>query len=288
MGERPFPIAEIHSPGTQARFLVKDVPPPSPLYVDEKDILVIESNCFAAGVQLGIRTRLLRVADGRIVEHQENLNPSGLYVASQLTIPLTEGYLLSLTVNLFSGSALPGENYVKVMLSRGGSARLNWTQVLTEGHISTHGALTWPNGPMQAPGDGRGFIRTIIGTNPAAGAEISEAVPTGALWRLIAIRATLVCDATVITRQPFLIIDDGATNIFQRYAETWATAGATGTFYGADIGFAPISNISSSSWALPGNFLLPQDHRIRTSTVGLQAGDNWGAPQMLVEQWFYQ
>ena len=47
---------------------------------------------------------------------------------------------------------------------------------------------------------------------------------------------------------------------------------------------APVFTILGNefSWR---DLILLAGHRIRTSTSSLQAGDDWGAPQLLVEEW---
>src|SRR5207244_3905006 len=56
-------------------------------------------------------------------------------------------------------------------------------------------------------------LRSFLGTDQAAGSEISEVVPTGKFWRILAVRAQLVTSGTAGNRFPRLEIDDG-TNIF--------------------------------------------------------------------------
>lgn len=187
----------------------------------------------------------------------------------------------SLTLFSTTTSIKRGQCFVKVSL------RMDGVKVakLIQGYLSDTTPLAYPTGALESSVSGRGNIRSITGTNPAAGVEISETVPTGAIWQLKSFSAVLVADATVATREAHLIFDDGSNLL------TEIPVSATHTASGS---FKYVTSIVSSATASSGLRLLPylEDHnlllegyRIRTSTALLQAGDNWGAPQLLVEEW---
>jgi hypothetical protein len=125
----------------------------------------------------------------------------------------------------------------------------------------------------------------IVGTDPAAGGEILETVPAGAQWRLIAMRATLVTDVTVINRVVRLASDDGASSFVQidvAYAQPQST-GIVYTF--ADFSLRGIGAVDTVVCGFPGRAILGAGFRFRTATFNLQAGDNWSAPVYMVEEW---
>ena len=133
--------------------------------------------------------------------------------------------------------------------------------------------------------DGPGTLQSITGTNPAAAAEISETVPTDVRWNLISFATTLVTDANAANRQVSFTLDDGTTVYGRFHINTSITASQT-----VVIAFAPgllrggTATISVTSPA-PIPTLLLAGHRIRTIVASIQAGDDWGAPQFLVEAW---
>ncbi len=132
--------------------------------------------------------------------------------------------------------------------------------------------------------DGPGAIQSITGTDPAAGAEISETVPANTIWRLSVWRAVFVTDATSATRFPTLEITDGGI-FFRTRAHATQDASATVTYNNVLNGFWQTSiNVSEHHNTLP-DVHLAAGAVIRTSTTLLEAGDNWGAPQYLVEAW---
>ena len=133
--------------------------------------------------------------------------------------------------------------------------------------------------------DGRGVIRSIIGTNPAAGAEVSETVPTNARWRLRSLAASFVTSATAASRYPSLIFDDGATNFYVSDPPELQLASTTSTWQ-AFPGSARLVAVSGvRQWNAGVPICLQGGFRLRTATTNLQAGDNWGPPQLLVEEW---
>jgi hypothetical protein len=81
-----------------------------------------------------------------------------------------------------------------------------------------------------------------------------------------------------------LLIDDG-TNVFNTSDPVTAQA-ATQTIthrFQSDPVSASLALTDNLVSVMPG-FNLGQGSRIRTLTANLQVGDNWGAPQMLVEE----
>jgi hypothetical protein len=103
---------------------------------------------------------------------------------------------------------------VTVDLVRGPGAVGGVTATLLQGPVSSLQRIAWPGSLLLSSLDVAGILRSITGTDPAAGAEISETVPTGARWRLRALAATLVTSATVANRTVSLRVDDGTTGYF--------------------------------------------------------------------------
>ena len=121
--------------------------------------------------------------------------------------------------------------------------------------------------------------------DPAAGAEIATiTVPVGKKWKLYSIHATLVSDATVANRYPYINIAPDGTNILliarSSVAQTasltipwmWAPNNAFGTTtpaaisgYGMNIGLGIQDGLE-----------LPAGAIITFLTTGIVAGDNWG------------
>lgn len=186
-----------------------------------------------------------------------------------------------LTVRAASTGVQRGTCFVRISLRVEGVIMAT----LFSDYVTDTGAPAYPNGAVKSSIEGPGLIRSITGTNPAASVEISETVPTGALWKLHAVHAVLVNDANVASRAPVLVITDG-TNILHRiYIGLTPTAGQTARMtwstYGANITAA----LSAISALLPNDLLLPAACAITTVTGSFQVGDNYDAPQLLIEEW---
>jgi hypothetical protein len=118
-----------------------------------------------------------------------------------------------------------------------------------------------------------------VGTDPAAGSEVSVTVPAGEQWELEAVRLQLVTSAVVATRRVVLVIDDGAGNILAEIATGFGqtatlTTDYTYTHTGYETTGTRFSNIQQG---LP-RMLLAAGYRIITVTDGLDPGDNYAPP----------
>jgi hypothetical protein len=105
-------------------------------------------------------------------------------------------------------------------------------------------------------------------------------------WWLLSVTVALVQAATQ-TPQPILIIDDGTTSIFESFGSSAAQAVSTTCQYtwAGDVQLTgqvgATTNVHSVA-PLPQNLLLGPGYRIRTSTVGIGANSNYGAPSYYV------
>lgn len=133
-------------------------------------------------------------------------------------------------------------------------------------------------------------LRLVTGADPAAGAEgISEAVPAGKWWELIAVSVSLVQGLTQ-TPQPVLVIDDGTTTLAEFFGASAAQAASTTCRYtwGADLPLGAIVGAGANGRAtapLPGGLVLPSGYRVRTSTLGIGANSNYGVPTLYVVEY---
>jgi hypothetical protein len=136
----------------------------------------------------------------------------------------------------------------------------------------------------------QGILKPVTGTNPAAGAEISETVPTGKWWLLKSLSVLLVQGITQ-TPQPILTLDDGTNVFYEAFGASNAGAASTTARYTwaeglqltAHIGAT--TNVHANGSLPPGGILLPAGYRIKTVTVGIGANSDYGAPQLLVVEY---
>jgi hypothetical protein len=228
----------------------------------------------------------VRGTDGRIVPFVETLIPTTDRVATTLDRSMPEGELLGVSARVSVGTSRDGWTYATIELGTGTGTGFQALDVLAADCITATRRVGWPGSGLRGPIDSGGFMRSISGTTPAAGAEIAESVPTGARWEVVAFGANLVTSATVANRQPALVLDDGANVFFRGPMNVNEVASGTFPNYwsqGLLVSTGAPNNVVNGS--LPINNRLGAGSRIRTITTAIQAGDQWGSVQYLVREW---
>lgn len=259
---------------------------PSPVFLTGEESLRVTSFGNAAGVTLQITGRVLR-PDNTISPIQGLQTPNSNRTAKVNTFALSEGWLLGYEVRASAGTPASNAVWVLVELVRGDGSAAVAIQALGSDFVSANSPAIYPGGAMLDPLDGAGCLRSITGTTPAAGAEISETVPTAARWELLALRAQLVTSGVASTRQPRLVLDDGTSEYYRganvdgigagtTCVYSWAQGGYGGTTPDAPVGAGPC----------PMNNRLGPGHRIKTLSTPLLGGDQWSGVQYLVREWF--
>ena len=142
-----------------------------------------------------------------------------------------------------------------------------------------------PGRGLVASRAGRGLFRLILGTVPAAGAEILETVPAGKLWKVLSVATILTADANVATRVVTWRLLNAAGNIIYQFAGADQTAGATRRHLlssAPTFGFA--DNFSNYHYPLPVGMIIEATNTIGTSTFSIQVGDQFSVPVITVEE----
>ena len=154
--------------------------PPTYAYVDANDFIKIRIWNATAGQVVNVVMRLL-TPNGVISNNEWDLTPDTTRAVNSFLFALTEGFVLSLCCK--SATASVGvETFVSVQIVRSGGSVNQYAEILTQGWVNAQQYLTWPGGVLERSTNGSGVIRSITGTTPGAGAEISEVVPSGAMW----------------------------------------------------------------------------------------------------------
>lgn len=178
-----------------------------------------------------------------------------------------------------------GQCYVKLELYIDGKPRA----LLCAGYVETGKPLTWPGGTIEDMESGRGYVHLVTGTDPAANVEISEAVPTNAIWRVLNIYFSLVTDANVANRTVMITVDDG-TDIFKRYRTGYSHPATTTKYYNFTPLVGVISSVTAGSTVNMGvgELILPEGYQIKTETSSRQVGDDYSAPLIYIEEWIVE
>lgn len=269
--------------GSLLRLQPHGATPPVNAYVAGGGALRVRIWTGVTGTQVSIAVLML-LPDGSISKSLLQPIPLNLRVQNQFFFPLTEGFLLTVTCfAFFAGN--PNRCFVEIDLNTTPSTQGVDTQVLCQGYCNQQSRICWPNGELANAMDGLGAPLDVTGTAPGAGVEISETVPAGAIWRLKTFTFKLTASAAVANRVPHLIVDDGTNVLTDSPAPTALTAGQAGRLVTGDNSFAAVA-VDGTQWLPMVNSLrLLPGYRIRTLTTGLQAGDQYTAPQYLVDEY---
>lgn len=259
---------------------------PSPVYLTGEEGLRLSSVGNLAGLTLTLSGRILgldNVVRPFVALHVPNSNRT---IASTLEL-LSEGWLLGASVRVTGGSPSYGAVWAALELVRGSTGALTTVQALANDFVSAAAPLIWPGGADLDTLDAGGNLRSILGTTPGAGAEISEVVPTGARWQLLAFQSVLTTSAAVANRQPEFTLDDGA-NEFQRAPSLAAVVASSAVRVSWAPGMTNQISGTAASWmvSLGDEVILGAGYRLRTLTAAIQAADQWSQPRYLVREWF--
>jgi hypothetical protein len=277
--------AVIASGKRAVQITANQVQPPSPLYLQAEDglELAIFSPTIALPFIISVSVRWLR-PDGEIV-CVRRFFPCTL-TTNLFLFTLGEGFLLDIEVHPTAAvTSDPGGIFTTVAIFRdqGDLSAPIWP--LISDYITNTHTASWPYGEQILMQDTQGRIRSITGTAPAAGAEISETVPSNVRWLLKSASFTYAASVTVLNRQPGIIIDDGV-NILYRYVAGQAVAASqTPRITASSSNQLGLQDGSGAILSIPDCLLLSAGFRWRTNTPNIQVGDQYSAPQYLVEEW---
>jgi len=269
----------------EVTFTVRDVAPPGAAYVGPAGALRVLIWSAQPGVEALMTVRTL-MPDGQIQWSQYRFSPPGDYSGLDEVLPLSECFLLGLNIGAL-GVAKPGGFYVLVLLLHAPRADAPQAQMLVSGYLVSGSSLTYPNPRFVGPAEGPGRIRVIDGTDPAAGQVISETVPNGARWKLLAVGAALATSATAGNRSPYLDLLS-ATSGWWRSVLNVAQPASTTYYYRWAIGVparGPSGPFNFVQDALPDQVALVGGWSFQIYHHGAQAGDDWGMPVYYVEEW---
>lgn len=261
----------------------------SPIYVAKNSKLIVYAGSDTTGVNFRLMV-IFQYPSGEVAKLVFPVVASGLPLGTVQPYEfdnLPEGFILSASCSKpYVGYA----TFVSCRISYDYSliGIDNQDFVFLQGTITTWSGITFP-GPsaVREMGDYQGRIRTIVGTDPAAGQEISETVPNGVRWEIISLRFQFVTDAAVANRVVRLIADNGVS-IFWLISANYTQTAGIGNNYSWVPGFITANNLSDTVTAIPLKIILAAGYRLRTATTNIQAGDNHGAPVLVVREWVTQ
>lgn len=268
-------------------FAVNNVPPPVELYIGVDDALVIQGATTQVSEVITVNVRLL-LPNGRIEDNQFTINPPSTRAVLRKAFTLAEGFLLSASAS--AGNATTrGQTFCRIYLQRGASGTGQPGQVLFSDYVTQFLAPAYPFGPQRSPSEGTGNLINVGVGNPGAGADWIKPLPVNTRWRIQSIFALLTASAAVANRQVSIILQNSAASMWQAVSIANQTASqATAYSFGAITPYVP-SNPLIQVIPIPPGFILGNisglSAQILTSTLNIQAADQWTQMALYVEEW---
>ena len=262
----------------------RDVSPPSNVYVQPDDLLIVQAVTAPLATVLTVNYRLLR-ADGTIQPSVQQFTIPGDGAVHTFTQQLAEGFILTVDCTSVTGANFNPPTYVQVGLARpGGAAPIPYSWFLA-GPLFPTVALSFPAQGLRRPTDGQGTLVVIIGTAPGVGAEAQIVTPAGVQLRILSLTVTLVASAAVANRRFGLTSTFAGSPIHRSTATTDQTAGQTVAYDLDTYGGTLVVTSARMQVSLTSDMRLPASTVVRTSTTNLQAADQYGGMIVFTEQW---
>lgn len=268
-------------------FAFQGVQPPSILYVDVDDNIVISAASNQGGETVTVNVRML-LPDGRIEDMQYLVSPASTRAVSSTRQRLAQGYIISISALALVANTR-GQTFARISIQRSASGSGQPAQMLFADYVTTLATSAYPNGRVLAPTEGPGWIHGTAQSPPAAGADF---VFNSANNQRIKIRSVLipfVASAAVANRQVEIEILHNTNIVMRLSAPANITAGQT-----AFVNLLPLDPYVG---ILTNDFIIPIPLELafggftggvgtlQSVTTGIQAGDQWGSLNMLVEEW---
>jgi hypothetical protein len=201
-------------------------------------------------------------------------------------MPLSEGWLLNLSVGCSPGFSKKGQTYVVVIMQRGDLVNSPQSGALLSGYVASSTNLIWPQTGSMYPVDGDGWLHSVNQANPGAGADFLITVPTVTRWRIRSLNAQLITANAGVARIVRLQIKDASGNLVWQAAAQGSVAINTTV----QVSAAPGQSVSGSDTTtitipMAGDVKLPQGFTIGTSTLNINGTDQYSNIWAEVEEW---
>ncbi len=161
----------------------------------------------------------------------------------------------------------------------------NRLTLLAQGTCGGMFGVAWPQSLPQNSMQSDGVVLTVNGTNPAAGAEVSDVVPDNQVWELLGIDLFLDTDANAADRTCRLDIQFEGQIYITRIAGATMQANEEHSleFIPGGTTQTTVAN-ETQEIALPPKLFLPAGTVIATTTTNIQVGDNYGTPHYFIRR----
>jgi hypothetical protein len=278
------PSAQIQTKVHEIGFDPKAAVPQQPIYLEDNDnvAFTIFTNSTPAQIQLTYR---YLTPKGEIKQGLQIFTTAGAINSFNFT--LGNVWLISFGLQRVSPTGQNVITFVQALMIRDQltGAGQNIYGIIWQGFVQVTSGNGWPGTPAKEITDSPGNIRTLVGSFPAAGVEISETVPLFRRWILLSFETTLISAVAAANRNVSLVFDDGASK-FYIGPSFFNQVASTTVFYSlipSLPGTPALGLIQPLVAPLP--IPLRGGFRIKTQTANIQAADQWAAPIYSFLEW---
>jgi hypothetical protein len=292
-------------------FAFDEVPPPSTVYIQRDDLLVLAGTTqLAGGDTITMTARLLTptaaapgqpsplsvpvparpgvLGPGYIQTIQRTLALPVQGTQYSLVIPLAEGYLLSVAITS-AIATLFGQTYTGAYIGRGapGTATPIPSMILIADYPTNFIPVGWPSVPIRQTASGQGVAGSSYTVSVTPGSSYIYTTPANSRTRIHSIIGLLTTSSSVGNRYVYLYFRDASTNPIAVVPFGFAQVASTVQQYSCSIGAATISdttNLHQLSLALP-DIMMGPGWSIVLFGQGLFGGDVFSACDVAFEQW---
>jgi hypothetical protein len=280
----PAPLTPNNSGVT---FAFRGVQPPSLLYVDVDDQLIVAAASSQTNEVVTVNVRLL-LPNGRLEDMQFLIRPTNGRQVLRQSFALAQGYILSVSAVALI-AITRGATFLRISTQRSASGSGNPAQMLFSDYVTTQATSAYPNGRVLSSVEGPGLLQGVTVANPVAGADWSISVPVNARWKVRSVAATLTTAVAAANRQVSITVADLTAFKFRGFPLQNIVASTVALISAYPV--TPYTSIVATDFTLP----LPPDlymtgapatsDALQTVTVGIQGADQWSAIRLLVEEW---
>jgi len=288
-------------------FGFKNVAPPSPIYIQRDDVLVIDAiSSVVETITVNVRLLLVPfeqggqpdqsagaptsrgvIARGVIEPIQRAISLPTAYTPVFTQIPLTEGYLLAIS-GIGTAVSERGMSWVRAFLVRGAAAfpTPSTFETLFSDYVTASHPCGWPAGRNLFPTEGPGNLKTVSIGNPAAGADWIYTPSSATRTQFLSFDAQLVTSAAVANRIPRIQFIDSLGNLVAQCPPNAVIAASqTVQVTGYSDAMNTTADPSTVVIGLPGQAWLERNGQFKSNTVAIQAADQWSNIQIQVFEW---
>jgi hypothetical protein len=278
-------ITPVQLPQFANRSQVAAIASPAQYYLSASEHLQITVFNSLVGVTVALQGRLVD-PQGNPKPIDASITPTADRMPSTVRVAVGESLISSLIVSTSIGAPRVGQTFVQVNIIQGLEGAVKQRATLIQGYVTQQQTRAFPGSPIENSLDGGGYVRQVNGTAPAPQNDWIETVPSGARWNLLSVFAQLHTDATPGDRTVAVQLDNGSAAYVFSPAPAPAHAGVLTNFaWSTGLPLATQLMPSYVIGGLPTESPMLAGYRVGSISNPLAAGDQWGAPRLLVREW---